>query len=104
MLILIKSFNEVPIQYRIDNKSIYGIIDRLVIHSDYTHIIDYKTHTDTSLTQQQKFVELFTPQLQYYSTGINKLWPDKPVKASILFTHNINLIDVDLSRSTTTHV
>ena len=81
-----ESFNEMPLMYKQNQQAVYGIIDR-VIKSDTTiTIIDYKSHalaqTETALDVAQQF----SKQLDYYVSGIKKLWPEHEIKAGILFT------------------
>ncbi len=92
-----KAYNEVPLYYQQNNKPVYGIIDRLILTQDETIIVDYKTHTDTNKNTQNALLEHYKTQLEYYSAGAKKLWPNTTVHSLILFTHNINLVSVQKS-------
>ncbi|MCK4742868.1 MAG: UvrD-helicase domain-containing protein [Sulfuriflexus sp.] len=90
-----QAWNEVSISY-INNsgKTVNGIIDRLVRYQDELLIIDYKTHRDTS---DELLIEQYKKQLQYYATGIQKLWPDMRVRAGLLLTASNDFIHVELN-------
>ena len=87
----LEAHNEVPIHYSSAGRDVFGIIDRLVVHKDYIAVIDYKTHATDNPDMQRRLLQSYGPQLTLYSTGITKLWPGKPVRPMILFTHNIRL-------------
>ncbi|MEE9421992.1 MAG: UvrD-helicase domain-containing protein [Gammaproteobacteria bacterium] len=85
-------WNEVPVEFSQDNKTVYGIIDRLIIKDNAAHIIDYKTHRINDAPAQQKLCDHYRPQLALYKEGITRLWPDKTVKTWLLFTHTGALV------------
>jgi len=89
-----KAYSEVPLYYQHIDSPVYGIIDRLVIAQDEIIIVDYKTHTNTDQAYQTNLLEHYKAQIEYYSDGVKKLWPDKAIRPMILFTHNINLVSV----------
>ena len=85
-----KAWNEVPISYiNSANKTVNGIIDRLVQYEDHLLIIDYKTHRDSN---EQSLLDDYKQQLQSYRVGVQNIWPDKPVKACLLLTATNELI------------
>jgi len=89
-----KAFSEIPLYYQFNGHPVYGIIDRLVLTPDKIIIVDYKTHTNIDQDSQSLLLEHYKVQLDYYSAGAKKLWPDKSVCPMILFTHNINLVSI----------
>jgi ATP-dependent helicase/nuclease subunit A len=83
----IASYNEVPMMYRRDGCTVYGVIDRLVVKQDEVLVIDYKTHQFTGAAQKKALLDLYTPQLRHYAEGAARCWPDKSVEGYLLFTH-----------------
>ena len=89
-----RTWNEVPIEYRQDNATVYGIIDRLIATDHEVHIIDYKTHRIEDAATQQTLCDHYRPQLDLYREGIKGLWPGKAVKTWLLFTHTGELVEI----------
>lgn len=88
--------SELPLVYQQNGEQVYGIIDRLLVAGDHLQLIDYKTHRVDSLEQANAIAHQYIGQLQAYATGLNKVYPDKPVKAQLLFTAIPALVDVAL--------
>ncbi|MBL4762441.1 MAG: UvrD-helicase domain-containing protein, partial [Gammaproteobacteria bacterium] len=86
------AYNEMPLSYAQDDTHIQGFIDRLIIKDDLVSIIDYKTHQVTEAETLQSLTAHYRPQMAYYQTGIEKLWPGKKVRSYLLFTHAQELI------------
>ena len=82
----VQALNEVPIIYYQGSTLVHGIIDRLVITEDYAIIIDYKSHQHASSNNLASLAESYREQLQYYIDGIKQLWPEKIIRAELLFT------------------
>ena len=81
-----QALNEVPIIYHSNSTLVHGIIDRLIIQTDTVVIIDYKSHQHATLENLKTLAEPYSQQLQYYVDGVKQLWPDKAIKAELLFT------------------
>ncbi len=65
---------------------LHRIIDRLIVTEDWAWIVDFKTSaTVTSETVPQRAKE-YREQIDGYVSAVRKLYPDKKVRASILFT------------------
>ena len=96
-----RTFNEVPIQYRRGQQTVYGIIDRLVVTDSGIHLIDYKTHRIDSESMAQQLLQRYKQQLELYREGVQQLWPDHPVKAYLLLTDGGKLVDIDIALSDT---
>ena len=90
-----RTFNEVPIQYRRGQQTVYGIIDRLVVTDADIHLIDYKTHRIDSQSLAQQLAEHYKPQLELYREGIRRLWPDHSIQAYLLLTDGGMLVNID---------
>ena len=78
--------NEVPVCYRSNSNTVYGIIDRLVMKDDEVVIVDYKTHRHATKENIVTLAESYKKQLGCYADGIKKIWPEKRVSAVLLFT------------------
>ena len=89
-----KSFNEVPIQYRHQGRTVYGIIDRLLVSGTEVHLIDYKSHRIIGDTQLTQLAAYYKSQMALYQEGIQRLWPETPILTHLLFTHCGRLIQL----------
>jgi ATP-dependent helicase/nuclease subunit A len=88
------AWNEVPVVFSQENKTVYGVIDRLIIKDNVAHIIDYKTHRISNTSARQKLCSHYQPQLALYGEGVARIWPDKIVKTWLLFTHTGELVEI----------
>jgi len=79
-------FNECPVQYRENTRLVHGIIDRLIVEPDQIIIVDYKTHSHANKNNMQDIALEYQSQMQYYANGIKSIWPDKTIRAYLLFT------------------
>ena len=79
-------FCELPVCLYINGKFFYRIIDRLVVTKDIAHIIDYKTDKEVNSDNMQKHAKQHQDQISNYISAVKKLYPNKKIKASILFT------------------
>jgi ATP-dependent helicase/nuclease subunit A len=83
-----KAYKEVPLVYRTAaGETVYGIIDRVVIHNNEIWVIDYKTRA----ADVQELLQQYRSQLLYYAEGLRKIWPGKIVRPAILLTGNQTL-------------
>ncbi len=80
--------NEMTINFTKEKSSITGIIDRLVVTNDSVIIIDYKTHRHANHQNAASIAENYRDQLDMYQCGIEKIWPNMPVKKLLLFTNS----------------
>ncbi len=88
-------FNELPIMYQHDGRSVYGIIDRLIIRPDEITLIDYKSHQVKDETELNELANSFKSQIQLYKLGVEKIWPGHAIKSGLLFTNSARLIWLD---------
>ena len=93
-----KIYNELPVQYKTGNKLVIGVIDRLLVSQNEVLIIGYKSHMHTDEHNKAVLVSQYQPQMQFYADGIRQVWPDKLVKAALLFTHIADLQYVNIDR------
>lgn len=86
------SYNEVSVFYKQEDqhpendKTVLGIIDRLIETEDKVWIIDYKTHATNKPEDTAELVEQYREQIRLYSTGVQQLFPEKIIIAGLLFT------------------
>ena len=93
----IQCYNELPLHYQRDNKTVYGIIDRLLVSDDEVTLVDYKSHQQISIDGLQALADTYQQQLQLYADGLKQIWPDKTIKAALLFTHISHLHYVQIN-------
>ncbi|UCB54975.1 MAG: UvrD-helicase domain-containing protein [Thiotrichales bacterium] len=91
-----QTLNELPIMYRHNNQSVYGLIDRVVINDGDILLIDYKTHQLDDQAQLQTLARGYAEQMRYYRTGVDRLWPGRQIKSGLLFTHSARLVWLDV--------
>ncbi|WP_303901020.1 UvrD-helicase domain-containing protein [Thiohalomonas denitrificans] len=95
-----QAFCEVPVTYRReDGRVVHGIIDRLIVSADQLWVVDYKTHTRACEGNLPKLSEPYEEQLRLYAEGIARLWPGRPVRASLLFTAAGALYDMTVENA-----
>ena len=90
-------YNEMPLMYSQgqsgeEKNVVYGIIDRVIKTDSSVTIIDYKSHLLNKNENTRDITLQFSKQLEYYRSGINKLWPQHTVKTGILFTRYNEMI------------
>ena len=90
-----EALNELPIMYLHENRSVYGLIDRLVFTADHILLIDYKTHQTDNDSMLDSLVDTYRSQMNHYRTGVEKLWPDQKIKSGLLFTYSARLVWLD---------
>ncbi len=73
---------EIP---ELDNKSIFGYIDRLVIADDHVLAVDFKTNRLVPAIVDET-PEGLLRQMGAYHRALEKIYPDKKIKTAILWT------------------
>ncbi|MGD8842165.1 MAG: UvrD-helicase domain-containing protein [Gammaproteobacteria bacterium] len=87
-------YKEIPVQFRRDGRTVFGIIDRLVVDTQSAHIVDYKSHRPRQPKDAERLSEHYRPQLALYHEAVRRLWPDRQVSAWLLLTMDARLIRV----------
>jgi ATP-dependent helicase/nuclease subunit A len=91
-----KAYKEVPLAYRTaDGKTVYGVIDRVVLRNDEVWVIDYKTRPADDARTPQELAQYYRAQLRYYVEGLRKIWPGKNMRPAILLTGSRTLLEVE---------
>ncbi len=87
-------YNECPIQYLKNSSLVYGVIDRVIVTQHEVLVIDYKTHANAHSDNLKNLSQSYQQQMKLYADGISALWPDKPIKAYLLFTECMELFQM----------
>ncbi len=87
------SLAEVPVVGVLDGRVISGQVDRLVIGEREVLIIDFKTNRIVPPTLE-KVPAVYINQMETYKALLKKIFPDKMVKAYLLWTENLTWIEV----------
>lgn len=81
-----RAYNEMPIYYYSGDRLVHGVVDRLVMRGDDCILIDYKTHHNAKRENLRELAAAYREQLRLYVDGVRRLWPDKQIRAYLLFT------------------
>ena len=84
------SLAEVPVMGYVDDQLISGQIDRLIVLPDTVKIIDFKTNQFVP----NQIPDIYKKQLNSYKDLLKTIFPDKMVKAYILWTQTLYFEEV----------
>jgi ATP-dependent helicase/nuclease subunit A len=87
-----RCYNEMPLLYQYENRAVYGLVDRLVVRPNSILLIDYKTRRSNHKDDLSALALMYQEQMRWYRQGVEKIWPDVPVKAALLFTSRAELV------------
>ena len=90
------AFNELAIASDQQQAEQFYVIDRLILANKFAWIIDYKTDTDINANDIHQRANTYKLQLKRYAQAVEKLYPDREVRCSLLFTKQPILIDIDV--------
>lgn len=88
------SMAEVPLVGILDGKIISAQVDRLVILNNTVILIDYKTNRHVPKTPDQ-IPENYKNQIKTYKRLLKKIFPDKLVKAYLLWLETLTVTEVE---------
>lgn len=91
-----QSYSELPLLFKTNNQSVYGIVDRLIIQEEDILLIDYKSHHSDEPEKLDELAETFSEQLRLYKLGVQEIWPQHVIKTGILFTHHEKMVWLDI--------
>ena len=85
-----------PIVGRVDGRTVTGVVDRLVVTPDAILIADYKTNRPAprSLAETQERYQGYIVQLALYRAVLTRLYPDRPVRAALVWTDVPDLVEI----------
>ncbi|SFT82240.1 DNA helicase/exodeoxyribonuclease V, subunit A [Pseudovibrio denitrificans] len=89
---------EVPIQGMLTGEDgkpveIFGLIDRLLVNDEEVIILDFKTNAYVPRSVQD-VSETYVAQLAVYRKLLSELYPDKRIRALLLYTSGPRLIEI----------
>ena len=88
---------EVPLAAKLDvdgrSMGITGQIDRLAVTDDAVMIVDYKTNRPAP-TSLDKVDPTYIRQLAAYRSALTQLYPDRNIRAALLWTNTAQLMEV----------
>ncbi len=91
------SHAEVPLAAQLDldgsSVGLTGQIDRLVVSDDTVLIVDYKTNRPAPASIEQADAG-YIRQLAAYRAAVGQVYPDRPVRAALLWTNTATLMEV----------
>jgi len=87
---------EVPIVGRLDGRLVSGQIDRLVVTPAEILIVDYKTNHAPPATAAEAPAG-YVRQLALYRAVLGKLYPQRTVRAALLWTETPDLMEISAS-------
>jgi ATP-dependent helicase/nuclease subunit A len=87
---------EVSIVGRVGDRSVSGQVDRLVVTREAVLIADYKTNRPApkDLDEARKRHPGYIRQLALYRAMLARLYPDRPIRAALLWTDTADLMEV----------
>ncbi len=87
------ALREVPVFFEIPGLGPFsGRIDVLLVGDDIT-VVDFKSNANPPPTAAQT-PEAYLRQMGAYRAAVAQIWPDKPVKTAICWTHNADLMEI----------
>ena len=87
-------YTEVPVLCRTEAGEGFGIIDRLLISAHQAWVIDFKSHATEDPEELEEAAGHYTEQMNEYARFIRLVYPDRPVRCSLLFTRSRRLHDM----------
>ncbi|MEJ2108018.1 MAG: UvrD-helicase domain-containing protein [Acidiferrobacteraceae bacterium] len=88
--------NELPILYRDRERTVSGVVDRLVASDQTIWLLDYKTHSHATADTAPVIARNYAAQLRLYAKGVSRLWPKYEVRPAVLFTACRILVPVEM--------
>jgi ATP-dependent helicase/nuclease subunit A len=88
--------NELPLLYERNGQAVYGIVDRVVVRAEEVVVIDYKTHAHTKAPDIPMLAASYLTQLRAYAAGVARIWPQRRVRAYLVFTACAGVVEVPL--------
>ena len=77
------------------NQPVSGQIDRLYVDQDTVLIIDFKTNRPPP-TNEEDIPPLYREQMRLYAQLIGQIYPDREIKAALIWTDGARLMEVRL--------
>jgi ATP-dependent helicase/nuclease subunit A len=87
-------YREMPVQYRSQQRTVFGVVDRLVVGADRVHVVDYKSHRLDRDGSAGQLAAHYRPQMALYREAVQRLWPRHGVCCYLLLTAAARLVEV----------
>ncbi|MCG6870753.1 MAG: UvrD-helicase domain-containing protein [Gammaproteobacteria bacterium] len=87
---------ELAILYRDGEQLVSGVVDRLVDDGNRLWLVDFKSRADVDLHSAPRLAQTYHPQLAAYAEGVRKLYPERNLRAVVLFTAQRILAEVSV--------
>ncbi|MXP46815.1 double-strand break repair helicase AddA [Altererythrobacter luteolus] len=84
---------EVPLAATVDGQVVAGIADRLLVTASEVTVVDFKTARRPPETLSQ-VPEATIRQMSAYGAALQAIYPDKAVRAALLYTQTPKLIEI----------
>ncbi|MCE2516611.1 MAG: double-strand break repair helicase AddA [Alphaproteobacteria bacterium] len=91
---------EVPVSGLVGKHVVSGVIDRLVITTDAITIVDFKT--GASPQEQADVPPAYIFQMALYAHVLAEIWPDRQVRAGLIYTEDARVHWLDAAVMSTT--
>lgn len=88
-----ESFAEAPIAAVVDQHVISGTVDRLLVKDDLITVVDFKTGRSVP-KEAAKAPLSYLRQMAAYVAALEKIFPGRPIKAALLYTHGPTLLEL----------
>lgn len=89
-----KIYNEKGFYYKLEDKFVYGVIDRIYIKDNYAEIVDFKTN---KVKDKDKLTDKYTPQIQLYTKAFKDIYNVDVKRAGILLLETGDFLDIDIA-------
>ncbi len=87
------SFAEAPIAAVVDQHVVSGTVDRLLVTDDLITVVDFKTGRAVPKEADQA-PRAYLRQMAAYVAALEKIFPDRPVRAALLYTQEPILLEL----------
>ena len=87
-------YKEIPVHYREGERTVHGVIDRLVVGNDRAHLVDYKSHRLDKVVSAGQLAAQYRPQMALYREAVQRLWPQHRVSCYLLLTADASLVEM----------
>lgn len=91
-----ESLAEAPIAAVVGEHVISGTVDRLLITDDQILVVDFKTGRRVPDNAEQAPVA-YLRQMAAYVAALEKIFPARPIKAGLLYSHGPKMLDISTS-------
>jgi ATP-dependent helicase/nuclease subunit A len=79
-------YKEIPLQYRLQQRTVFGVVDRLIVGTERIHLLDFKSHRLDRPADAARLAAHYRPQMALYGEAVQRLWPQRAVSCYLLLT------------------